>query len=98
MPPEAAPGREHMSDARKRGNDVVLVVSAMGNTTDDLEDIALKISASPPAREMDALMTTGEQQSAALMAIMLESLVPRPAPSRAGRQGFSPTDGTATRA
>lgn len=61
-------------DARKRGNDVVMVVSAMGDITDDLEDIALKISPSPPAREMDALMTTGEQQSAALMAIMLESL------------------------
>lgn len=61
-------------DARKRGNDVIMVVSAMGDTTDDLEDIALKICASPPMREMDALMTTGEQQSAALMAIMLESL------------------------
>lgn len=61
-------------DARKRGNDVIMVVSAMGDTTDDLEDIARKISTSPPLREMDALMTTGEQQSAALMAIMLESL------------------------
>ncbi len=61
-------------DARKRGNDVVAVVSAMGNTTDELEDLAMKICAVPPAREMDALMTTGEQQSAALMAIMLEGL------------------------
>ena len=61
-------------DARKKGNDVIMVVSAMGDTTDDLEDMARKISASPPLREMDALMTTGEQQSAALMAIMLESL------------------------
>ena len=61
-------------DARKRGNDVVMVVSAMGDTTDDLENMALQINASPPLREMDALMTTGEQQSAALMAIMLESL------------------------
>ena len=78
-------------DARKRGNDVVLVVSAMGNTTDDLEDIALKISASPPAREMDALMTTGEQQSAALMAIMLESLG-TPARSFAGWQAGLFTD------
>lgn len=61
-------------EKRNEGNDVVMVVSAMGDTTDELENIALQISPAPPAREMDALMTTGEQQSAALMAIMLESL------------------------
>lgn len=60
--------------ARGAGHDVVVVVSAMGDTTDELIDMAQKISPSPSAREMAALTTTGEQQSAALMAIMLESL------------------------
>lgn len=61
-------------DARRRGHEVVMVVSAMGDTTDELEALAHEISPRPPEREMDALMTTGEQQSAALMAIMLESM------------------------
>lgn len=61
-------------NARDKGNAVVAVVSAMGSTTDELEELAMKICAAPPAREMDALMTTGEQQSAALMAITLEGL------------------------
>lgn len=61
-------------DARRRGHDVVMVVSAMGDTTDELEELAREISRTPPPREADALMTTGEQQSAALMAIMLESM------------------------
>ena len=61
-------------DARSREQDVVVVVSAMGDTTDHLLDMAQQISPRPSKRELDALMTTGEQQSAALMAIMLESL------------------------
>lgn len=61
-------------NARCREHDVIVVVSAMGDTTDHLVDIAQEISPRPSKREMDALMTTGEQQSAALMAIMLESL------------------------
>ena len=60
--------------ARCREHDVVLVVSAMGDTTDRLVDMAQRISPRPSRRELDALMSTGEQQSAALMAIMLESL------------------------
>ena len=60
--------------ARCREHDVVVVVSAMGDTTDHLVDMAQEISPRPSKRELDALMTTGEQQSAALMAIMLESL------------------------
>lgn len=61
-------------EARSREHDVVAVVSAMGDATDDLIELAQRISSRPSPREMDALMTTGEQQSAALMAIMLESL------------------------
>jgi aspartate kinase len=59
--------REH-----KKGNRVVVVVSAMGHTTDQLIDLAHKISDDPPAREMDMLMATGEQVSIALMAIAIE--------------------------
>jgi len=61
-------------EARRREHKVVVVVSATGDTTDELEEMAHMISPRPPKREMDALLTTGEQQSAALMAIMLESL------------------------
>lgn len=61
-------------EAKRRENRVVLVVSAMGDTTDELTQLARQINPHPPLREMDALMATGEQQSAALMAITLESL------------------------
>ena len=65
---------EKCRDSIRHGNETVLVVSAMGDTTDELEKLAHSISSTPPAREMDALLTTGEQQSAALTAIMLESI------------------------
>lgn len=78
-------------DARRRGDEVVLVVSAMGDTTDELEALAHEISPRPPVREMDALMTTGEQQSAALMAITLESMG-TPAQSFTGWQAGLFTD------
>ena len=60
------------SIARRAGNErLVLVVSAMGNATDDLLKMAHTLNASPPAREVDMLLTTGEQVSVALMAIAL---------------------------
>lgn len=62
------------AEARRRGHSVLVVVSAMGDTTDELLDMAHEISSQPPARELDALISTGEQQSAALMAITLESM------------------------
>ena len=61
-------------EARRREHKLIVVVSAAGDTTDELLEIAQQIDPQPPLREMDALMATGEQQSAALMAIMLESL------------------------
>lgn len=61
-------------EAHAVGADVVVVVSAAGDTTDDLEALAHEISASPPPREMDALLATGEQKSAALMAIALDAM------------------------
>jgi aspartate kinase len=59
---------------RDQGNQVVMVVSAMGDTTDDLVSLAKKIMDNPPKREMDQLMATGEQVTISLMAIALESL------------------------
>ncbi len=57
-----------------RGHQVVVVVSAMGDTTNRLLRMAAALSANPPARELDMLMSTGEQQSIALLAIAIESL------------------------
>ena len=53
------------------GNQVVVVVSAMGDTTDDLIALASQITSNPSAREMDMLLSTGEQQSISLLAMAL---------------------------
>lgn len=79
-------------DARQGENDLVVVVSAMGDETDRLVDMAHMISPRPSPRELDALTTTGEQRSAALMAIMLESLGTK-ACSLTGWQAGIMTDG-----
>lgn len=60
--------------AQKDGNQVVMVVSAMGKNTDVLVDLAKQITDEPPAREMDMLLSTGEQVSVALMAMAVHSL------------------------
>ena len=60
--------------AQKEGNQVVMVVSAMGKNTDVLVDLAKQITDEPPAREMDMLLSTGEQVSVALMAMAVHSL------------------------
>ena len=60
--------------AQNEGHQVVMVVSAMGKNTDVLVSLAAEISDSPPAREMDMLLTTGEQVSVALMAMAIDSL------------------------
>ena len=58
----------------KAGNDVVVVLSAMGKQTDVLIDMAKDINPNPPRRELDMLMTTGEQVSVAMMAMAMDSL------------------------
>jgi aspartate kinase len=58
----------------EKGNQVVVVLSAMGKTTDGLIAKALEINPNPPKREMDMLLTTGEQVSVALMAMAMNSL------------------------
>ncbi|MCQ2530990.1 MAG: aspartate kinase [Lachnospiraceae bacterium] len=58
----------------KNGNQVVVVLSAMGDTTDDLLDLAATISAKPSKRELDMLMSTGEQISVSLCAMAIQEL------------------------
>ena len=60
-----------VADTRKAGNDVVVVVSAQGDTTDDLIAKAAEITSDPSRREMDMLLATGEQISIALLAMAL---------------------------
>ena len=56
---------------RREGNDVVVVVSAMGHSTDELIELARAVSPHPPAREMDMLLTAGERISMALVAMAI---------------------------
>jgi aspartate kinase len=65
---------ERIVRTRKEGHDVVVVVSAMGDTTDELTDLAQQVSPAPPAREMDMLLTAGERISNALVAMAIHSL------------------------
>ncbi|GAA4386242.1 MULTISPECIES: aspartate kinase [Brevibacterium] len=59
---------------RKSGHDVVVVVSAMGDSTDDLIDLAKEVSPIPPARELDMLLTAGERISMAVLAMAIANL------------------------
>ena len=65
---------ERIVATRKDGHDVVVVVSAMGDTTDELMDLAQQVSPSPPARELDMLLTSGERISNALVAMAISAL------------------------
>lgn len=65
---------ERIATLRQQGHQVVAVVSAQGDTTDHLLDRISDVSASPPAREVDACLAAGEQMSAALMAMALRSM------------------------
>jgi aspartate kinase len=60
--------------AKRQGNDVVVAVSAMGDSTDELLDLANEVSPLPPARELDMLMTAGERISMALVAMAISDL------------------------
>ncbi len=83
--------------AQSEGNQVVMVVSAMGKNTDALIELAKQISEEPPAREMDMLLATGEQVSVALVAMAIHSLGHR-AISLTGAQMGIMTDSTHTKA
>src|SRR5438876_4790325 len=83
--------------ARQAGNQVIVVVSARGDTTDELVELAREITERPPAREMDMLLATGEQVSIALMAMAIQTLG-QPAISFTGAQIGIVTDSFHTKA
>jgi aspartate kinase len=62
---------DHIVETRRAGHDVVVVVSAMGKTTDELERLAHEVSAAPAEREMDMLLTSGERISIALLCMAI---------------------------
>ncbi|MDQ2827002.1 MAG: aspartate kinase [Actinomycetota bacterium] len=82
---------DHVARTRRRGNDVVVVVSAMGRTTDDLLDLAHRISPEPPARELDMLISAGERISMSLLCMAISDLGV-PAASFTGSQAGIVTD------
>ena len=65
---------QRIIDAKRAGNDVVVVVSAMGDTTDELIDLAEQVSPLPAPRELDMLLTAGERISMALLAMAIGNL------------------------
>ncbi|MEU8894937.1 aspartate kinase [Nocardia sp. NPDC048505] len=65
---------ERIVETKKQGHDVVVVCSAMGDTTDELLDLAQQVAVTPPQREMDMLLTSGERISNALVAMAIHSL------------------------
>lgn len=84
-------------ETKTKNNDIAVVVSALGDTTDDLEALAFKITETPPDREMDMLLSTGEQISCALVAMAVKALG-HDAISLNGRQVGIKTDKTHTKA
>jgi aspartate kinase len=82
---------------RKAGHDVCVVVSAMGDTTDELRDLAQQVSPLPPGRELDMLLTAGERISMALLAMAIANLG-QEARSFTGSQAGVITDSTHGRA
>src|SRR5262245_4598381 len=65
---------QHVVKTRQEGHDVVVVVSAMGHTTDELIKLAEELSPEPPGREMDMLVTAGERISSALLCIAISEM------------------------
>jgi aspartate kinase len=65
---------ERIVATRKAGDEVVVVCSAMGDTTDELTDLALQVNPIPPEREMDMLLTAGERISNSLVAMAISAL------------------------
>ncbi len=88
---------DHVARTVRQGNQVVMVVSAMGKETDDLLRLANDVSSTHPGREMDMLITAGERKSTALMCMALHDLG-IPADSFTGSQAGFLTDTTHTNA
>jgi aspartate kinase len=88
---------DHIARTKRHGNEIVVVVSAMGKTTDDLIRLAQDVSKSHPGRELDMLLTAGERISMALICMALSDLG-IPASSFTGSQAGIITDTDHTRA
>ncbi|MDQ2648349.1 MAG: aspartate kinase [Actinomycetota bacterium] len=88
---------DHVARTRRRGDDVVLVVSAMGKETDELIRLASAVSKVRPGREMDMLITGGERKATALVCMALHD-IGVPADSFTGSQAGFITDDTHTNA
>lgn len=88
---------ERIAGFRKEGHDVVVVVSAMGDTTDELIELVKSVSKHPGEREMDMILATGEQVSIALLAMAVKDLGLE-AISMTGPQAGIYTDGVHTKA
>jgi aspartate kinase len=88
---------QRIAETRDGGNQVVVVVSAMGDTTDELIKLAYQVASQPKEREMDVLLSTGELISSTLLAMSLESLGYK-AISLSGAQAGINTDSTHNRA
>ncbi|MAG92552.1 MAG: aspartate kinase [Planctomycetaceae bacterium] len=84
-------------EAQRAGNQVVMVVSARGKKTDELVSLAAEITENPPAREMDMLLSTGEQESTALMAMAIHELGEHAVSMTGGQLGIV-TDSSHTKA
>lgn len=87
-----------IADDYAEGHDVVVVLSAQGDTTDDLIEKAKELNPRPSKREMDVLLSTGEQQSVALMSMALEAMGLPVVSLTAGRSAWRRTRPTAARA
>jgi len=77
---------------KKAGNDVVVIVSAMGHTTDELVDLLKKVTKDPDPREYDMLLSTGEQVSAALLASAIMELGEKAVSLTGGQAGVITED------
>jgi aspartate kinase len=88
---------KRVAASRRAGYDLVVIVSALGHTTDNLIDMALKVTTNPPDRELDMLLATGEQASSALLAMAIHKLGLE-AISFTGAQVGIITDGSFTKA
>ncbi|GAC1382269.1 MAG: aspartate kinase [Acidimicrobiales bacterium] len=88
---------DHVARSRRRGDQVVVVVSAMGKETDDLLHLAAQVSGTRPGREMDMLITAGERKAMALVSMALTD-IGCPAASFTGSQAGILTDTSHTKA
>ena len=86
-----------IAKTRDSGNQVVVAISAMGDTTDELVELAYQISEKPDSRELDVLLSTGEVVSSTLLAMVLHSMG-YAAISLSGAQAGIRTDSTYSRA